>query len=64
MFRSLMLDLSGLKFVAINGLQTVVVISWSLANTACEVLLGWKLPISMRYDKPLMNRALKGMAST
>jgi hypothetical protein len=52
-----MLDLSGLKFIAVYGLQSVVVASWSLANTACEVLLGWKLPISTRYDNPLMNRA-------
>jgi hypothetical protein len=60
-----MLDSTRLKFIAVTALCVVVVIvSWSLATTACEVLLGWKLPISMGYNNPLMNRALKGTVST
>jgi hypothetical protein len=63
-FRSFMLDSMRLKFIAVTGLCIIVVVSWSLATTACEVLLGWKLPISMGYDSPLTNRALKGTVST
>jgi hypothetical protein len=44
------------------GLFIVVVISWSLA-TACGLLLGLELKMSIRYANPLMDRALKGMAS-
>jgi hypothetical protein len=63
-FRSFMLGSMRLNFIAVTGICVVVIVSWSLATTACEVLLGRKLPILMRYDNPLMNRALKGSVST